>query len=70
MDTLLTPQKVSAFHLIHFDNGFAPECLIICVIGPGYSVTPNRSISSRKSLFNADYFIWDPNYTSFEYITS
>lgn len=32
---------------------------------PLYSVTCNRSISLRKSLFNADYFICSHNYISF-----
>lgn len=47
------------------NSRYPPKPHYHLLMRPLYSVTCNRSISLRKSLFNADYFICSHNYISF-----
>lgn len=47
------------------NSQYSPKPHYHLLMRPLYSVTCNRSISLRKSLFNADYFICSHNYISF-----
>lgn len=53
------------FRFFLCNSQYSPKPHYHLLMRPLYSVTCNRSISLRKSVFNADYFICSHNYISF-----